>query len=462
MRKQITGNVLWKPIFISLSAALLLVSLTGCAQSGRTEEAQRKQDGAKQGQAAADEQMKGDGSDVTDLTQDISADGISAGSHADTEGGQEAFRMDTADFAIALLQENAKEAEGNIMISPVSVLTALTMAANGAQEDTRSQMLSVLAANQDIDSLNGNLAAWLDGLYDGKDASVKKANSIWFNGNKDMFVVEEDFLKQNKAYYDADIYQAAFDESTVKEINRWVSDKTDGEIGEILDKIPEDAVMYLINATTFEAEWEEVYEKEDVRDGIFVNASGKEETVPMMYSSEHSYIADEMAVGFVKPYKAGYSFAAILPNEGISPEEYISGLDGEHFLAMLSAAGMEGIDKLRVCIPKFCAEYDVEMSEALKTMGMRDAFDMEKADFHGIGTAADNGNIAIDAVMHKTYIAVDELGTKAGAVSAVAMAAGAAEVEVTYVYLNRPFVYAIVENETNIPVFIGVVNTVNG
>ena len=110
-------------------------------------------------------------------------------------------------------------------------------------------------------------------------------------------------------------------------------------------------------------------------------------------------------------------------------------------------------------IPKFEAEYEVELKDILTSMGMEDAFDEEKADFSGIGTSED-GSIYIGRVLHKTYISVDGLGTKAGAATAVEMVTETAmmEEEVYYVSLNRPFVYAVVEDETNIPLFIGVVN----
>lgn len=466
------NRILCKLTASLLSSLLLITVCSGCtkmteAEEGTIDAEQTLEDGTVQ--TADDGNRKEGDSGVTDMMEGIEqkneiADAGNLEDVLEAAAGEAAdsFRTDAAGFAIALLQENLEDVQGNVMVSPASVLTALAMTANGADGKTREQMLSVLAASQGMDGLNENMRAWVQGMGSTGNAAVKMANAIWFNDKADMITVKESFLQKNKDYYDADIYRTVFDENAVKEINRWAAARTDGEIGRIIEQMPEDAVMYLINATVFDAEWEIVYEKEQVRDAVFTNASGEEETVSMMYSQEYQYIEDEKATGFIKPYKDGYCFVAILPDEGIRPEEYVRSLDGEHFLSMLSKAGMEGIDELCVCLPKFNASYEAELSESLKAMGMTDAFDVEKADFHSLGEAGEGRNILIDAIFHKTYITVDELGTKAGAVTAVAMAAGAALLDTTYVYLDRPFVYAIVEEGTNIPVFIGIVNTVNG
>ncbi len=375
------------------------------------------------------------------------------------------FCVDAADFAIALLQENMTDENENVMVSPVSALMALAMTANGARGDTRENMLAVLAPNQSMDDLNRNITNWADGLVSTDTASVKIANSIWFDESAGDITVNEIFLQRNALYYHADIYQTAFQNSTVGAINQWVSDKTDGMITNILEQIPSDTQMYLLNAVSFDAEWKRVYWPNEVHERIFTNASGEEEKADMMQSNERSYIEDENAVGFIKPYKEGYSFVALLPNEGMSTKEYIDTLSGGHFLDMLANAGMDGIDILEVELPKFEAEYEAELSDKLQNMGMTNAFDGEKADFSGIGkieAGDNNGNLIISGVHHKTYIKVDELGTKAAASSDAALWTTSDDggLTIVYVNLNRPFVYAIVENETNVPIFIGVVNSV--
>jgi serpin B len=156
----------------------------------------------------------------------------------------------------------------------------------------------------------------------------------------------------------------------------------------------------------------------------------------------------------MKYYKGGkYAFVALLPNEGVSVSEYISSLDGKSLSEMLANAQ---IATVCTCIPKFETEYEVEMRAILSKMGMTDAFDMYAADFTGLGTST-AGNIFISRVLHKTFMSVGERGTKAGAATVVEMKDGCAEIptEIKTVYLNRPFVYMLVDCENNIPFFIG-------
>lgn len=397
-----------------------------------------------------------------DLMQEISAEDTAAGSGAQQGEPEEVFCADTADFAVRLLQENLKQGDGgNVMISPVAVLDVLAVAANGAGGDTRSQISSVIAQNQDMEQLNRNRKAWADNLAGTGQSELYLADSVWLKQTDEAFTVKEDFLRKNALFYGMDLYGAAFDADTVEDMNNWVSEKTEGRIPRILESISEEAVMYLLNTASFEAEWERIYEEYEIKSGTFTDASGDKKMVPFLYSGESVYIEEENAVGFVKPYKGGYYFAAVLPKEGIRPEEYAASLDGEGFLSMLTEAKTEKI--VKTGMPKFEAAYEVRLNDILRAMGMEDAFDREKADFSGIGTYTD-GNLFIDEILHRTYIAVNELGTEATAATEMSMAAEAAEedpgLEIYHVYLNRPFIYAIVEERTNVPVFIGVVNQV--
>ena len=110
--------------------------------------------------------------------------------------------------------------------------------------------------------------------------------------------------------------------------------------------------------------------------------------------------------------------------------------------------------QVQAAIPKFESEYSLTMNDILIEMGMQDAFDAVKADFSGIGTAEDH--LVIDSVIHKTFISVEEQGTKAGAATVVAVAESAAEPqELMKVYLDRPFVYMLIDCENKLPFFIG-------
>lgn len=355
-----------------------------------------------------------------------------------------------ADFALRLLQATDGNG-GNALLSPLSVLCALSMTANGAKGETREQMEEVLGMS--VEELNLYLYSYLSALPQGEDYKLSVANSIWFTDDE-RFTVNKDFLQTNADYYGAGAYKAPFDKSTLNDINNWIKENTDGMIPKVLEELSANAVMYLVNALAFEAEWQDVYEKHQVRDGEFTKEDGSKQNVELMYSSEGKYLEDEKAKGFIKYYKGGkYAFAALLPNEGVSVEEYIDSLDGEALATMLANAKGAAVD---AAIPKFETEYGTEMSQVLKSMGMPLAFDMDNADFSGLGSSS-AGNICISRVIHKTYIEVGEKGTKAGAATVVEMKDGAADIdgEIKKVYLDRPFVYMLIDRENNIPFFIG-------
>lgn len=368
----------------------------------------------------------------------------------------EAENTDITDFALRLYKAN-EENEKNTLISPISVIYALSMTANGAKEETRNQMENVLGLP--IEELNNYLYSYMKLLPQGENYKFNLANSIWFTDDE-RFTVNQDFLQLNADYYGADIYRTPFDNSTVKDINNWVKNNTNDMIPKVLGEIPSNAIMYLVNALAFEAEWADIYEENQVRDGEFKLEDGTVQTVEFMRGEEHNYIEDENATGFLKYYKdCKYAFVALLPDESLSISDYISTLDGRHLTSLIENKTNTTV---YTTIPKFETEYSLEMSKVLQKMGMVDAFDRDTANFTGLGTSTD-GNIYIDFVLHKTYISVAEKGTKAGAVTVVATkdAAGFVE-EPKEVYLNRPFIYMLIDCETNIPFFIGTMMNVNG
>ena len=389
---------------------------------------------------------------ANDLMKDVPAKAVDV--LPDMDAGSAA----AADFGVRLFQTSMEEGK-NTLISPLSVLYALAMTTNGADGETLAQMEQILG--MDCDNLNSFMLAYLDLLPEGKAYKMSLANSIWFKDDPD-FVVEQSFLQTNADYYGADAYKAAFDDGTRNDINNWVKEHTDGMIPEIIDEIPDEAIMYLVNALAFEAEWADVYEEHQIREGRFTMEDGTRLDVDMMHSQEYTYLEDDLATGFIKYYKdRRYAFVAMLPNEGIGVQQYVDSLTGERLRDLLTSPLNVTV---YATIPKFETEYDTEMSKVLQEMGMTDAFDWRVADFSKLGTYnVDGMNICISRVLHKTFISVTEQGTRAGAATAVEMVAeGAREIiEFKEVILDRPFVYMLIDCETNLPFFIGTMMNVN-
>lgn len=357
---------------------------------------------------------------------------------------------EAADFGIRLLRENSTPGE-NTLVSPLSVLCALGMTMNGAQEETLAQLEAVLGVP--AEDLNFFLYSYMDSQRE----ALKLANAIWFRDSG--LTVKDAFLETNANYYHADLFKAPMDEGTRKEINGWVKEKTGGRIVEILDEIPGDAVMYLVNALAFEAAWPEPYREDQVREGTFTREDGTAQTAQLMHSQEGYCLEDENATGFLKYYEGGnYAFAALLPNEGVTVSQYLSTLTGERLVEMLREPREITV---YAAIPKFETSYSAELSESLRNLGMTDAFDSAAADFSGIG-AVEGGNLFIGRVLHKTCISVAEQGIEAGAATAVeTRATGSLLAETRSVTLDRPFVYMLIDCETSLPFFIGILADVD-
>ncbi len=359
------------------------------------------------------------------------------------------------DFAVRLFKASNSEDE-NTLISPLSVIYALAMTANGAKAETLSQMESAFGVS--LEELNEYLYYYQKYLPRGDKYKLNIANSIWFTDDE-RFTVNRDFLQTNADYYGADIYASPFNDITLNDINNWVNQKTDGMIPKILDEIPEAAVMYLVNALAFEAEWASVYDNTQIRNGTFTKTDGTTQTVEFMCSMEDKYLETDSAKGFIKYFKdRKYAFAALLPNENITLSDYVKSLNGEEIKNLLSNPQSATVD---AAIPKFQTEYDILMNDVLKDMGITDAFDGGKADFTGLGTSTD-GNIFISRVLHKTFIQVGPKGAKAGAATVVEMEAEGCPFyeDVKEVHLDRPFLYMLIDCQTNTPFFIGTVNSI--
>ena len=391
---------------------------------------------------------------AADLMEGVQANTVTS------KAADDAFAQSQMRLAVDLFQASVLESKDeNVLISPLSIQLALAMTANGADGDTKAEMEALLGGEISLENLNEYLCSYVNNLPSAEKYKLQIANSIWFRDNEGRLQVEKDFLQKNADYYGAQAYKAAFDDQTMKDINNWVKDHTDGMIDSILDQIDEDAVMYLINALVFDAEWQHVYDKSDVYKGKFTNIDGAEKQVDMMHSEETVYLQDENATGFMKPYSGSkYNFAVLLPNEGVDIYEYIAGLTGESLMETLSTPQL---GMVMATLPKFSYEYELTMNDVLKELGMPSAFSGDTADFSKMAHSS-RGNIYIGDVLHKTFISVDELGTKAGAVTKVQMNDECAVMSEWVVTLNRPFVYMIIDNETKLPVFIGTVMDVLG
>lgn len=345
-----------------------------------------------------------------------------------------------ADFSLALLQSSYRSGE-NTILSPYSMYLTLAMTANGAAGDTRSQMESILGMS--VEELN----LYALNLQTTDNAEVTTANSIWL---RDSFSPLETYLQTLKDHYDPQVYSVPFDPETLNTMNHWIETHTNGRITNALDRMDANVMLYLINTLTFDASWKTLYTTQDITPQTFYGTNG-EQVVEMMTSTENRFLHDGKATGFLKSYEnERYSFMALLPNEGISLESYLSSLSGDQLVQMIQTAEST---KVVATMPKVQLETAVEMKDVLTSMGMVDAFTMN-ADLSGINGEQD---LYISRILHKTYLQVDEAGTQAGAVTIEEIVCKGVVLNQEYVFLNRPYLMGIYDHANDCFLFLGTV-----
>ena len=394
--------------------------------------------------------MAGCGVRAQELTKDIEPQALDT--TTDLTAGGEAVTA----FALSLLRSE-KAGGSSVLISPVSVLNALGMVANGAAGDTLKQLET--ASGMSLNQLNDFLYTYrmsLPAAY--KSCAVSLANSAWI---REDFRVEDDFLRSCVNYYGAEIYRSAFDESLVTDLNHWVSKKTDGMIDQLLEQAPDALTMlYLVNAACFDARWDTPYTKDDLRAGLpFTAADGTQQTADYLTGTENIYLSGNNVTGFLKPYDGGkYAFVALLPDEGVTLEDYLENLTGEHLYKLITDHRSADV---QVSIPRFTAQSELELEEPLKDIGITALFNVSTADLRSIGSAPNGNNLYVSSVLHKTYLELDESGTRAAAATEVDTNTASAppSEDVKTVTLDRPFLYMIVDTHACVPLFMGTVTS---
>jgi len=354
--------------------------------------------------------------------------------------------------AVELLRLEAQAHQGeNVILSPLSIETALAMAANGSQGEAREALEKLFG--MDVKTMNGLFSACLEG----EDDTLSIANSLWVNESMEGDISQSfrDTLAENYAAQAGSF--RALDAASAGRINSWVRDRTRGKIDAIVDQsaLSPDLLSILLNAVYFNGKWTKPFEKYQVSDGFFRAPEGEQEA-KLMSQRLKTYFENDWATGFAKDYEDGYEFVGILPKEAgaVDPEA----MDLEGFLD--SRTGAYDVD---IQIPKFELRYESTLNDTLAAMGLESLFG--EGSLNGMLTpeAVDDGvNAGVSDVIHKTYMKMYEEGTEAAAVTGIMVATTAMPVarQVKEVFLDRPFAFLILEKETGQVVFCGVINSV--
>jgi len=361
----------------------------------------------------------------------------------------------TADnvFTLKLFKNlsSSNTANANLFVSPLSVSFALGMTSNGAGGTTLDAMKNTLnfkGLTQDqVNSYYNNLITNLPQLD--PNTTLKIANSVWY---RQEFNVLPDFLQTNTTSFHAKVQALDFaDPASVKQINNWVSDQTAGKIPTIIDAIPGDAVMYLINAIYFKSSWKEKFDAKNTAKRSFSLAGGSTVQADFMNNTMSVNMVNyENATVAELPYSGGkYSMVIALPQNG-TVADMVAGIDSAKWQLWMNSLVTT---KAQVLLPKFKFSYEATLNNALTQLGMGIAF-TKLADFSKINATAP---LLITGVKHKAFVDVNEDGTTAAAVTSVEVGITSAPLLPTITF-DHPFFFAIREMKSGLIVFAGTVN----
>lgn len=358
-------------------------------------------------------------------------------------------------FGINLYSELIKkEKDKNIFISPISISFALSMTYNGASGETKKAMEKALSFDgMTLDEVNKESNSLIRHLiYSDTSVRLDVANSLWGKKGTEF---NSEFIKNNEAYFKAEVRSLDFaSPDSVKTINDWVSKNTNQKIEKIVDKIPPEALLYLINAIYFKGTWTDKFDKDLTKEQDFKLTDGKTKKVQMMsrYDDFKYAKSDKFEVVSLPYGKENMSMYVFLPTTSL--EDFYKDLNFDNFKDWMSKLKKT---KGEVGLPRFKNEYETGLVDVLKNLGMTEAFS-DKADFKKI--FAKDTSASITDVRHKTFIEVNEEGTEAAAVTSVTVGA-TAFMPVTKPFkmiMDKPFFYVLRDNQSGTILFMGAVN----
>ena len=352
-------------------------------------------------------------------------------------------------FSFKLLGETASSKD-NVVVSSLSMINALSLLSNGAYGNTKKELRSVVSG-VDMDLLNG-ANYYLNSrvtAFNGDDAKLLMADALWCD---DSFDVKTAFLQNVIDYYNSEVMRIDLSAADTKDkMNQWIADATEKTITNTVDEISAETLLLMVSTIFMEDEWATPYLSNQLTQGTF--HSDADVNATFMTSTE-SYINTTYAEGFVKGFKnLPLKFAALMPAEDMSVEDFAKGLTAAKWQALLDS--QQATSFCSASMPMFEINYKNDLIATLKALGVKDAFDSSKADFSQM---SNTGKPYVSGIVHDTFIQIGPNGAKAGAATASDTKGNAASDDMPKLTFDKPFVFVIYDNESGVPVFTGVVN----
>lgn len=351
-------------------------------------------------------------------------------------------KSDPWDMAFTLLQSQTRQdtTVHNTCLSPLSLQLALALVDEGAKGKTHRELNKLLPTDT-------------EGVYTSLNASpaLSLANSIWIN---QLFAtqVKEGFKQTTARKYDAEIQALAFNIQGKNVINQWCQQKTKGLIPSAIDRLDNSQSMILVNALHFKADWRSPFKAQRTSNKDFYLSDGTTKKVSMMEQTSHfEYAEGDDCQVICLPYKGGeataFAMYVVLPKEGTSLQKVLSTLNRKKWKSLSFSS-----EKVHLQLPKWESDYSTSLNESVKALGAKRLF-TSKANFQKISKSP----LRVGSINQKTVIRVDEQGTEAAAVTAISMVTSALPrpEKIYEMNVNRPFLYILVEEGKDLPIFIG-------
>lgn len=359
-------------------------------------------------------------------------------------------------LSLELYRQLGDEKMDNWLVSPFSLQCALGMLSNGANGETHDEILYTLGLSQySQEEVNVYFKKLIEGLHTVNSAiTVKTSNSVWGNAGVPL---KDDFQKMNIENYFAMVSQLDFsDPSAVDQINAWCNQTTEGLIPSILDEVNPTATVYLLNSLYFKARWESEFAPEKTQEGDFNTSSGKVVKADFMQTQRMAaYVENEWFTSTSLSYQNdSYVMRLILPQPEISIDQVLQALSESDENLWKNTI----LADINLKMPRFALENKLDLVSTLQALGMEKVFTNE-ADFSSMSDIS----TYISLVQQATRLKVDEDGSEGAAVTVIEgylsdLMRPLPEEEVDF-FLDRPFLFQIIESSTGTVLFMGQVGS---
>lgn len=350
-------------------------------------------------------------------------------------------------FDYSLIKETNKNKSSNYLISPYSIKTVLSIIKDGADNSSLKELNDVMGNFRRANIISKNVIG---------DANLLLINKEY----KDE--INKNYVNKIKKSYDAEI---KYSNITPNNINKWVDNKTNHMIPTLVDSVNPETIMAIINAISMKASWDSEFDCKNTHISEFNTIDGSIINTIMMVSNDAQYIEDDTAKGIIKKYKTyknddhkkvNLEFVAIMPNDGI--DSYIENFNNEEFRILLSTKDKYKNEDVSLKLPRFKYNYNFSnLMNVLINMGIKSIFNEKTADLSKM-TESNSKDLYIGSIKQKSYIEVNEKGTKASAATIATVDENAANVPID-IEFDKPFIYIIKQSNSDDILFFGVVYT---